>query len=243
MGFQMNFSDIYLRLKNDKKFFMQFIFLCLITLTQVYSLWHQSNIEKSLDNLHQTNKLQEQRYQEINNNLTAIAKSISENKNLSKNKLENVDQKLGLIQNSINNHASKEDVENLQHEVVRLQSMLTSKKSDAIIENKESHQTQSSSRHLNETVSDTESSNKMTLAKKRVLSNPVYLSPRSLPFRVSSIDIWNGTPEATIYHGYSADLMEKDEVRDGWQLIHLSFDNGKVVFQNKRHQRVRVCLL
>jgi hypothetical protein len=238
----MNVLNIFSDFKYDKKFLIQFVMLCFIACLQIYSIWHQAQTNKSVKILDHKIQLQQKSYRKVETNLNNLKKDIFHNQIFTQNELEGVDQKLALIQNNINNHASKEDVENLKNEVVQLKSLLMSKKSDAIIENKEMHQTQSSS-NLSEAVSDTENSNKMTHAKKRVSSHPVYLSPHALPFHVSSIDIWNGTPEATIYHGYSADLMEKNEVRDGWQLVHLSFDSGEVVFQNKHHQRVRVCLL
>lgn len=255
MGFQMNFSGIYLRLKNDKKFLMQFIFLCFISFTQVYSLWHQSHIEKSLEKLNQTNKLQEQRYQKINNNLADIARCLSENKNFSQNEISNINQELEEIKTDLHSKANSDDVKTLTTDVDEIKKILTTQKLTAI-NNKNTDQYQdnklpstsiSSATKENETdskkVSHEDSpQNENKFHIKTTQHFPRYLPPKVLPFRVSSIDIWNGTKEATIYHGYTADLMGKGEECKGWRLVQMSFARGEVVFQNRRRQLVRVSL-
>jgi hypothetical protein len=259
MGFQMNFSSIYLRLKNDKKFLMQFIFLCFISFTQIYSLWHQSHIERSLENLHQTNVLQEQRYQKINNNLANIARSLSENKNISQNELNNIDQELEEIKTDLHSKDSSDVVKTLATDVNEMKKLLTTQKSIAVNnrnqdlnqENKLSLSSISASSSVEENETDSKKEKKShtdvsrhenSFHAKTIRGSPHYLSPKVLPFRVSSIDIWNGTKEATIYRGYTADLMGKGEECKGWRLVQMSFARGEVVFQNRRRQLVRVSL-
>ena len=75
---------------------------------------------------------------------------------------------------------------------------------------------------------------------KKQLIPPAYLPPSKLPFKVISIDIWNGIPEATIQLHHATDLMAQNDSRSGWTLITLSFDPAYVVFKNTHDQLIKV---
>jgi uncharacterized protein YlzI (FlbEa/FlbD family) len=77
---------------------------------------------------------------------------------------------------------------------------------------------------------------------KKQLIPPAYLPVSKLPFKVISIDIWNGTPQATIQLNRTADLMAQNDTRSGWTLITINFDPAYVIFKNTRNQRIKVDL-
>ncbi len=75
---------------------------------------------------------------------------------------------------------------------------------------------------------------------KQRLSPQVYLPLSTLPFKVISIDIWNGEPEATIMIDGNATLMAKSDTYAGWTLTDISFDPACAIFLNNHHQLVKV---
>ena len=77
---------------------------------------------------------------------------------------------------------------------------------------------------------------------KQQLTSQTYLPASMLPFKVVSIDIWNGTPQATIQLGNETALMAQGDTRDGWTLIAINFNPGYVVFKNAHHQLTKVGL-
>lgn len=203
-----------------------FALLIIIICLQLYSLHHQSRNEEYLANLQKTTAENSIVYQEIENNLQKITATFIENKDLSKIQSAQVENELHTIQNNISGTATQIQIQALQADITQLHAFLISPQHKNIPSN-------------NNAPTKKQNSNEL---KKFDTPQHIYLSAKSLPFRVSSIDIWNGTPQATIYDKNGVDLMGKNESRGGWRLVRMSFDTGKVLFQNRHHQFVRLCL-
>jgi len=67
-----------------------------------------------------------------------------------------------------------------------------------------------------------------------------YLSISQLPFKVTSIDIWNDRPEVTIYTDEGYHLIGLDDFYLGWTLTDVSFDPAYAVFQNSQKNQIKV---
>lgn len=74
---------------------------------------------------------------------------------------------------------------------------------------------------------------------KQKITPQRYMAASALPFQVTSIDIWNGTPQATIQLGNETALMAQGDTRSGWTLIAISFSPGYVVFKNAHDQLIK----
>ena len=75
---------------------------------------------------------------------------------------------------------------------------------------------------------------------KKQMTPRQFLSVKALPFKVKSIDIWNGEPQATIAIDGSSMLMAKEDTQSGWMLIDISFEPALAIFRNNKQQFVKV---
>lgn len=74
------------------------------------------------------------------------------------------------------------------------------------------------------------------IKKSRALSHKLVMKPGSLPFKVVSIDIWNGHPMVTIKKDTEFSLMEVNESDSGWILTKIDFDTSIATFKNHHQQ-------
>lgn len=79
------------------------------------------------------------------------------------------------------------------------------------------------------------------LARLKQHSQPVN-SSHTIPFRIISIDIWNGQPMAIIQLGRELALMAEGDSRAGWVLIQINFETAEITFKdsNLQYRRVKV---
>lgn len=78
--------------------------------------------------------------------------------------------------------------------------------------------------------------------KRQAAVPDIYLSPKVLPFKILTVDIWNGEPQVTIMVKGKVTLMGKQDTYLGWTLKNISFNPALAVFSNAREQRVKVVL-
>ncbi len=71
-------------------------------------------------------------------------------------------------------------------------------------------------------------------------SHSLNHSSIAMPFRIISIDIWNGQPMATIQLGREPALMAEGDSRAGWTLVQINFEASEVVFKNRNQQYRRI---
>lgn len=74
------------------------------------------------------------------------------------------------------------------------------------------------------------------------LSPPHYLSANALPFRIDSVDLWNGLPYVAITEHQQHGLLGLGDNQAGWTLTHLNVQDKTAIFKNAKQQQVYVQL-
>lgn len=155
--------------------------------------------------------------QAIDADLQAVAQQLQENKALSNTNLKALNTQLAALQTVLAAVPTISNFQQLQTMVAQIQQQLAAQKTVNASNAAHSKKHQAKRYHLHK-----------------------HLTPTALPFTVSSIDIWNGTTQATINRNGAPDLMAPGDTRFGWTLVTLSFDTNQAVFKNQHDQRVVV---
>lgn len=71
-----------------------------------------------------------------------------------------------------------------------------------------------------------------TLTRKKSLTHSVH----HLPFRLLTIDSWNGECLVMVNHHGHIDLLSQGDMLAGWKVVDIDFDAGKVTFQKGRNK-------
>lgn len=74
---------------------------------------------------------------------------------------------------------------------------------------------------------------------KQILQPYTFIDPKNLPFKVISLDVWDGTPYATVNIDGEEDLMGLNETRSGWTVDSMDFVNRQIVFKNQKDQYIK----
>lgn len=100
------------------------------------------------------------------------------------------------------------------------------------------HEISMSHNDLSEKITNLQ--NLVEIIKKQIM--PVkYLNASVLPFKVISVDIWNGVPYAAVTIDKKSKLIGKNETINHWMLVDLDYAVQQVVFRkNKQYVKVRV---
>lgn len=69
-----------------------------------------------------------------------------------------------------------------------------------------------------------------------------FLSPSALPFKIISVDVWNGETQVTVKLNGTTELMAKGDIRSGWGLVDLGFSPARAIFKNSKGQLVEITL-
>jgi len=67
-----------------------------------------------------------------------------------------------------------------------------------------------------------------TPAKRRMSK----ISTPTLPFKLVSVDLWDGVPYAGLSQDERVELVRAGRVRGGWRVAHIDYRSGKVVFRD-----------
>lgn len=57
-------------------------------------------------------------------------------------------------------------------------------------------------------------------------------STPTLPFKLVSVDLWDGVPYAALSQDERVELVQAGQVRGGWTIEHIDYRSGKVVFRD-----------
>lgn len=169
-------------------------------------------------------------------NLTLV-KTISANQKETFTQVVQMKNQLAEIKLKTTNSASKQDLNQVNRNVVMMQSSFI-KWHDQIINDIENLLVAN-----NQSLTEKMTQLQVLLQKEHKnnsLTSRLILRGSSLPFKVTSIDVWNGQAMATVtLNGYT-DLMAKGDTREGWTLVDISFDPASAVFRNLRNQMVKL---
>jgi hypothetical protein len=69
-----------------------------------------------------------------------------------------------------------------------------------------------------------------------------YLSSKSLPFKVISIDSIQNSPVATVFYQYRTTALEKGDKLAGWQVDSIDFSKQSIELINQTKKRVSITL-
>lgn len=75
---------------------------------------------------------------------------------------------------------------------------------------------------------------KLTDSIKKQIMPVKYLKASVLPFKVVSVDIWNGMPYVTIMVDGKSKLIDKNETINHWVLVNLDYATQQVIFRKNR---------
>jgi len=146
------------------------------------------------------------------NQLTQV---IASNNHLTQNEISQLSQQVQAIQLRAQQLSDQDDVKQLSQSLSTSNQML----SDKIAE-------------LQSNVNDV----------KQVLQPHNFIDPKNLPLKVISVDIWDGTPYATVSIDDQEDLMGVNESRAGWTVDSIDFASHQIVFRNDKNQFIKIQL-
>jgi len=136
-----------------------------------------------------------------------------------------------------NTHSSSpEQVTHLSNQLNAIQQSISQLNSD-----ERTQQLKTVFSEANQTIIDKLQNLQQTLQQlKKQMTPRQFLSAKALPFKVTSVDIWNGEPQATITIDGSSMLMAKEATQSGWMLTDISFEPALAIFKNNKQQFVKI---
>ena len=165
---------------------------------------------------HQKNEQEQLVFQQLNrieNHLATVNQSLQNTHSSSSEQFTHLSNQLNSIQQSISQLNSDERVQQLK--------TVFSETNQAVIDKLQ---------NLQQTLQQL----------KKQMTPRQFLSAKALPFKVTSVDIWNGEPQATITIDGSSMLLAKEDTQSGWMLTDISFEPALVIFKNTKQQFVKI---
>lgn len=137
-----------------------------------------------------------------------------------------------------NNHLTQNEINQLTQQVqaLQLRAQQLSNQSDV---KQIAQSLNDSSQLLSQKITQLESNVKEV---KQVLQPHDFIDAKNLPFNVISVDIWNGTPYATVAIDGENELMGINETRSGWTVDSMDFATRQIIFRNNKDQFIKIQL-